>query len=182
MDFYYYNGYIWNYDLRLDYFIFEGMYVYTDAMLYASNGSAYGGQGGILAAFVKKAGRNGAKPCIALIDSGAGANIGVSFNGFALLGFEDSSHTSSLGLLDLVESMILIPSADDPDPIYPPTEDGKAEQIEETGVKMLYKMSQQKHNMNMVETTEGIMMSLIDRLESEKTFVNHLDLGKAVIL
>ena len=53
---------------------------------------------------------------------------------------------------------------------------------EETGVKMLYKMSQQKHNMNMVETTEGIMMSLIDRLESEKTFVNHLDLGKAVIL
>lgn len=182
MDFYYYNGYIWNYDLRLEYFIFEGMYVYTDAMLYATNGSAYGGQGGIIAAFVQKAGRSDAKPCIALIDSGIGASVGVSFSGFALVGFEDSNHTASVGLLDLVESMILIPKEDDPDPIYKPSEDGQKEAIEETGVKMLYKMSQQKHNMNLVETSEGLMMSLIDRLENEKNIVNHFDLGTATIL
>lgn len=183
MDFYYYNGYIWNYDLRLEYFIFEGMYVYTDAMLYASNGSAYGGQGGILGAFVQKAGKPGAKPCIALMDSGAGASIGVSFNGFALLGFEDSNFTVSLGLLDLVESMILIPKGDDPNPIYPPeTEEEQKEEIEKTGLKMLYNMSQNQHGMNMVETTEGLMMSLIDRLENQKTFHNHFDPGTAMIL
>ena len=182
MDFYYYSGYIWNYDLRLEYFIFEGMYVYTDAMLYASNGSAYGGQGGILAAFVQKSGKEGAKPCIALLDSGMAGNLGVTFNGFALLGFEDSNHTVSLGLLDLVESMVLVPKSDDPNPIYPPEESTQKEEIEKTGLKMLYNMAKQQHRMNLVETSEGLMMSLIDRLENQKTVVNHFDQNTATIL
>lgn len=182
MDFYYYNGYIWNYDLRLEYFIFEGMYVYTDAMLYASNGSAYGGQGGILGAFVRKADKSGSMPCIAMMDSGMAASLGVTFNGFALLGFEDSNHSVSLGLLDLVESMVLVPKENDPDPVYPPSEDGQDEEIEEAGVKMLYNMSQQKHSMNLVETSEGLMMSLIDRLENQKHVRNHFDIGSAKIL
>ena len=176
MDFYYYNGYIWNYDLRLDYFIFEGMYVYTEAMLYASNGSAYGGQGGILAAFVRKNGRPDAKPCIALMDSGMAASMGVSFNGFALLGFEDSNHSVSLGLLDLVESMVLIPKADDPDPVLPPATDDPEEEIRTAGVKMLYEMARRGHRMNLVETSEGLMMSLIDRMQNQGTpIINYFE-------
>ena len=176
MDFYYYNGYIWNYDLRLDYFIFEGMYVYTEAMLYASNGSAYGGQGGILAAFVRKNGRPDAKPCIAFMDSGMAASMGVSFNGFALLGFEDSNHSVSLGLLDLVESMVLIPKADDPDPVLPPATDDPEEEIGTAGVKMLYEMARRGHRMNLVETSEGLMMSLIDRMQNQGTpIINYFE-------
>ena len=182
MDFYYYNGYIWNYDLRLDYFIFEGMYVYTEAMLYASNGSAYGGQGGLFAAFVKKNDKTGAKPCIAIMDSGMAGNLGVTFNGFALLGFEDSNHSVSLGLLDLVESMVLIPKSDDPDPVLPPVEDDKEEEIETAGVKMLYNMARQGHSMNLVETSEGLMMSLIDRMQNETRVNDFLDFDSAIIL
>ena len=176
MDFYYYNGYIWNYDLRLDYFIFEGMYVYTEAMLYASNGSAYGGQGGILAAFVRKNGKPDAKPCIAFMDSGMAASMGVSFNGFALLGFEDSNHSVSLGLLDLVESMVLIPKDDDPDPVLPPATDDPEEEIRTAGVKMLYEMARRGHRMNLVETSEGLMMSLIDRMQNQGTpIINYFE-------
>ena len=181
MDFYYYSGYIWNYDYRPEYFIFEGMYVFTDCMLYASNGSAYGGQGGIFGAFVKK-NKPGAKTCIALMDSGiAAAQLGVSFNGFALIGFEDSNHTVSMGLLDLVEGMVLVPKGDDPNPVYPPKETEK-EDVETAGLKMLYNMSQQKQYMNFVESPEGHMMSLIDKMKNHKTVNNHFDLSRATIL
>lgn len=172
MDFYYYNGYIWNNALRLDYFIFEGMYVYTNAMLYASNGSAYSGQGGIIGAYVQKSGKDGARPCIAFLDSGAASSLGVTFSGFALIGFEDSNLSVSLGLLDLVESIVLVPKSDDPDPLYAPSETDDAE-IQKAGAKLLDSLSAQKHNMNLVETHEGMMMSLIDRIESKKTVTNH---------
>ena len=182
MDFYFYSNVIWNYDLRLEYFIFEGMYVYTDAMLYATNGSAYGGQGGIVGTFVRKAGKEGAKPCIALIDSGiASERLGVEFNGFALLGFEDSDLSVSMGLLDLVEGMVLVPEADDPNPVYPPKK-VEEEDMEKTGAKLLYNMSQQKFYMNLVESPEGYMMSLIDSMNNQKRVRNYFDPSKAVIL
>ena len=181
MDFYYYSGYIWNYDYRSDYFIFEGMYVFTESMLYASNGSAYGGQGGIFGAFVKKD-KPGAKTCIALMDSGiAAAQLGVSFNGFALIGFEDSNHTVSMGLLDLVEGMVLVPEGDDPNPVYPPKETEK-EDVETAGLKMLYNMSQQKQYVNFVESPEGHMMSLIDKMNNNKSVTNYFDPSRATIL
>lgn len=181
MDFYYYSGYIWNYNLRLDYFIFEGMYVYTSSLLYASNGSAYGGQGGLLGAFVQKAGKPGAKPCIAILDSGMAESLGVTFNGFALLGYEDSNKTVSVGLLDLVESIVLVPKDQDPDPLVPEVTTDE-DDMKTAGLKMLQKMASQKHYMNFVETEEGRMMSLIDRLESQKDIHNHFDLESALML
>lgn len=182
MDFYYYSGYIWNYDLRLDYFIFEGMYVYTEAMLYASNGSAYGGQGGLYGAFVKKAGKDGAQTCIAIMDSGmAASQLGVTFSGFALLGFEDSNRTQSMGLLDLVEGMILVPKGQDPNPVYPP-EQTKEDDVQTAGTKLYYNMSKNKHYVNLVETSEGYMMSLIDRIQNQKTVTNLFNPSKAKYL
>lgn len=183
MDFYYYGGYIWNYDLRLDYFIFEGMYVYTSALLYATNGSAYGGQGGLYGVFVQKSGKDGAKPCIALLDTGMAANAGIdaTFSGFALLGYEDSDHTVSIGLLDLVESIVLVPKDQDPDPLYPEKE-VEEEEMETAGLKMLYNMSNQKHYMNLVETSEGFMMSLIDRNREKKVVHNYFDIDSAYML
>lgn len=181
MDFYFYSGYIWNYDLRLEYFIFEGMYVYTDALLYASNGSAYGGRGGLLGAFVQKSGKPGAKPCIALLDSGLAESLGVTFNGFALLGFEDSDNTVSLGLLDLVESIVLVPESDDPDPLLPPTVT-EEDDMDKAGARLLSQMASCRNYMNLVETEEGYMMSLIDRFQSQKNIRNHFDLESAMIL
>lgn len=182
MDFYYYNGYIWNYDLRLDYFIFEGMYVFTEALLYASNGSAYGGQGGLFGAFVKKADKEGAKTCIAILDSGmAIKQLGVTFSGFALLGFEDSNKTKSLGLLDLVESMVLVPKDQDPNPVYPPTQT-EEEDVKTAGTKLYYNMANQKYYVNLVETSEGYMMSLIDRVQNMKSVTNYFNPDRAKYL
>ena len=53
--------------------------------------------------------------------------------------------------------------------------------MEEAGVKMLYQMAQKKHDMNLVETTEGYMMSLIDRMHEEKHVHNFFNLDKARI-
>lgn len=182
MDFYYYNGYIWNYKMRSEYFIFEGMYVYLSAMMYESSGAAYGGQGGILGTFVKKQGKEGAKSCIAMIDSGAGAQQGLSFEGLAVLGYEDANHTAAVGLLDLVESIVLVAKADDPNPII---DESKKEEEEEdmdtAGLRMLDKMAQKPFR-NLVETNEGMMMSLIDDLNSRQNVRNFFDMDSAVII
>lgn len=180
MDFYYYNGYIWNYKLRTDYFIFEGMYVYLSAMMYESGGSAYSGQGGLIGTYVKKQGKAGAKQCLALIDSGIGANQGLSFEGLAILGYEDSNRTSAVGLLDLVESIVLVREADDPDPIIDETKNEEEEEDMETAsVKLLQKMASTHAYRNLVETDEGMMMSLIDELGSRNNIQNFLNLDAA---
>lgn len=181
MDFYYYNGYIWNYRLRSEYFIFEGMYVYISAMMYESSGSAYGGQGGLIGAFVKKAGEPDAKTCIAMIDSGAGAQQGLSFEGLAVLGYEDANHSVAVGLLDLVESIVLIPEADDPDPIENKDQQAEKADVRKAGVELFEKMKRNTY-MNYVETDEGLMMSLIDRLHSQDNVRNYLDMGNAIMI
>lgn len=173
VEFYYYQGYIWNYKMRSDYFIYEGMYIYTQAMLYGTDGGAYNGAGGLVAAFVKKQNRPEAKPCIAFLDSGAGASIGLSFTGLALLGYEDSSYTSFIGLLDLVDNMILVPKEDDPDPIYKKTP-VLDEEVEETKAQMLQLM-REAPSWNLVETDEGLMMSVIDRLHSTRNIKNYFE-------
>ena len=176
MDFYYYDGFIWNYKLRSEYFIFEGMYVYMSAMMYEAGGSAYGGQGGMYGAFVNKPGKEGAQQCIAIMDSGIAARQGLSFEGLALLGYEDSNLTVPIGLLDLVESMVLIPKGQDPDPIYPDSEEeADEEDMDTASLKMLSKMASQPR-MNLVETDEGRMMTIIDQIRSGKEARNYLDL------
>ena len=182
MDFYFYSGYIWNYELRLQSLIYEGMYVYTRAMLYGIDGGGYSGVGGILGAFSVKSGKDGAKPCIALIDSGMALDVlGVTFTGFAILGFEDGNYTKSLGLLDLVEGMILVPKDQDPNPIYPPS-NNKEDDVEKAGAKLLYNMSQQRGYMNLVESSEGYMMSLIDKMQSQETVTNYFNPTRAISL
>ena len=183
MDFYYYNGYIWNYKLRSDYFIFEGMYVYLNALMYESGGSAYNGQGGLIGTYVKKQGKAGAKQCLALIDSGIGANQGLSFEGLAILGYEDSSHQVAVGLLDLVESIVLVRESDDPDPIIDETKkDEEEEEMNTASVKLLQQMASTHSFRNLVETDEGMMMSLIDELDSRDNVQNFFNLETARIL
>ena len=137
-------------------------------MLFASNGSAYTGPGGLYAAVVEKKGKNGSKPCIAILDSGLGANQGIRFSGFAVLGFEDSNRSVSLGLLDLVESMVLIPKDQDPNPIYPPVEEKEddEEDMKETGLKMLY------YNVPMFGAGQA---------QAQETVQNFFNLDKAII-
>lgn len=166
MDFYFSGGRILNYQLCMEYFIFEGMYVYTNALLYATNGAVYSGAGGLAAAVVEKKAMNGSRPCIAILDSGA--NSGVRFTGFALVGFEDSSQTVSLGLLDLVESMVLVPKDQDPNPIYPPVEEKEddEEDMKEAGLKMLY---------------YNVPMFVAGQAQAQETVQNFFNLDKAII-
>ena len=58
----------------------------------------------------------------------------------------------------------------------------KEEEIETAGVKMLYNMARQGHSMNLVETSEGLMMSLIDRMHNETRVNDFLDFDSAIIL
>lgn len=174
MDFYYYDGFIWNYEPKFDYFVYEGMYVYTNVMLYGTDGAAYNGYGGILGAYVNKKG----KKCIAFVDSGAAASMGVTFNGFAVLGFEDADLTSMIGLLDMVESMILVDPNDDPDPIIDDSIDygDQASAVTEDQLAMFERMARNKPT-NFVETYEGGMMSLIDKIRQGGNVRNYLQDG-----
>jgi hypothetical protein len=86
-----------------------------------------------------------------------------------------------MGLLDLVEGMVLVPKDQDPNPVYPP-KDTKEEDVETAGAKLYYNMSQQKHYVNFVETSEGYMMSLIDRVQNQKTVTNLFNPSKAKYL
>ena len=86
-----------------------------------------------------------------------------------------------MGLLDLVEGMVLIPEADDPNPLYAP-EENKEDEMQTAGMKMLYNMSQQKFYMNLVETSEGYMASLIDQAKNQKTIVNYFNPSRAKYL
>lgn len=115
MDFYYYNGGILNYRPRFESFLYEGAYIYTDVLLIGSDGSVYNGYGGQRGTFVKKNG----KSCLAMVDSGLGASMGVAFEGLALAGFEDNSKTSLQGFIDVNTDIIFVRPEDDPDPIYP---------------------------------------------------------------
>lgn len=184
VDFYYYNGYIWNYKLRSDYFIFEGMYVYMSLMMYESSGAAYGGQGGIYGAFVRKQDKEGAKMCISLQDSGAGRQQGLSFEGLAILGYEDSNRSVPVGLLDLVESIVLVPKADDPNPLKPADEEDEvdAADMAKASANLFAKMANSPRYVNFVETDEGMMMSLIDRINSTKEIRNYLDFETAEVI
>lgn len=181
MDFYYYEGFLWNYEPTFDYFIYEGMYVYTNVMLYGSDGAAYNGYGGILGAYVEKQG----KECIAFVDSGAAESMGITFNGLALLGFEDADFTIMLGLLDMVESMILVDPANDPDPIVNDTidyGDGTASSsVSEEQLEMFQRMARMEP-VNYVETYNGHMMSLIDKIRAGGSVKNYLDGSTAKIV
>ena len=154
MYFYYKGGELYSYELDLKSFIYEGMFVYTSALLLSTDGYAYSGTGGLKATFVKKNNKPGAKHCIAFVDSGVAASYGVEFAGFALFGCEDSDQTKPIGYLDVVESMVLVDKADDPNPLIPPKTDDEEEEEQEkvakNRLKLLYMQSYEPYR-NCVE-------------------------------
>lgn len=166
------SGALYNYQMCNDYFVFEGMYIYTDPMLYATNGAAYGGAGGLMGAHVMK-NREDAKPCIAFIDSGAGAQMGVSFTGLALFGFEDASKTSFIGLLDLVDSMLLVPKDQDPDPKYKESNSDSEEEMKKAQANMLEQMSKVP-SWEMVEDGNAHKANRYDQAQN-RNIKNYLD-------
>lgn len=126
MYFYYKGGELYNYDMHIESFIYEGMFVYPSALLLSSDGYAYSGYGGLKATFVRKD-KEGAGSCLAFVDAGEAAQNGISFTGIALFGSEDSDMKSPIGYLDVVESMVMINKADDPNPLLPPDSDDEEE-------------------------------------------------------
>jgi hypothetical protein len=136
MYFYYKGGELYNYDMHIENFIYEGMFVYTSALLLSSDGYAYSGYGGLKATFVKK-NKEGAGSCLAFVDSGVAAANGISFSGIALFGSEDSDMKSPIGYLDVVESMVMVKKADDPDPLLPPKTEDDQEDVAKTKINAL---------------------------------------------
>lgn len=137
MYFYYKGGELYNYDMHLENFVYEGMFVYTSALLLSSDGYAYSGYGGLKATFVKKD-KEGALSCLAFVDAGteAAAANGISFSGIALFGSEDADMNSPIGYLDVVESMVMIEKSNDPNPLIPPI-DEEEDDVAKTKIKAL---------------------------------------------
>ena len=142
MYFYYKGGELYNYDMHLESFIFEGMFVYTSALLLSSDGYAYSGYGGIKATYVKKD-KEGAKSCISFVDAGMASAYGITFSGIALFGSEDADNKSPIGYLDVVESVVLIEKANDPNPLIPPKDEDDQEKadVAKARLKLLYMQS-----------------------------------------
>ena len=88
-----------------------------------------------------------------------------------------------MGLLDLVESIVLVPKASDPDPIIDESKQ-EAEQsaMNTAGLKLLDKMAARNPFRNLVETDEGMMMSIIDDFQSRENVQNFLDMDSARII
>ena len=178
MTFIYLDGFLYNYDQAFEYFIYEGAYYYPRALMYTQSGSAYGGMVGLMGGYV-------ADGIFAIVDSGQFASYNEVCDGFALLAYNDMSHTVYTGLLEIVTELLLIrPDVDD----TLIAENGaivREEKKDETTVSMSQINSFAslivRGPMNKVESFEGFLKSSIEQARSGKYCRNYLDMNNLKI-
>lgn len=177
MTFIYLDGFLYNYDQVFDHFVYEGSYFYPRALMYTQSGSAYGGMVGLLGGYV-------ADGIFAIVDSGQFAEYGEVCDGFALLAYNDMSHTMYTGLLEIVTELLLIrPDVDDA-LIAANGEIKREEKKDEDDEDATVSMSQMasfrdlivRGPINNVESFDGFVRSVIDQVRSGKYYKNYLDL------
>lgn len=158
VDFFFYQGFLFNYKQRFGSYYWEGLYIYPEMLLISTDGGAYGAYAGIMGGFV----RDG---YLAFVDSGEYASYGLEFEGFATLAFSDENQNSFIGLIDLTTDILLVREDLDPDPIISDVDDSD-EWDEEVSMEQLKAMEKiiRKGPSNLVETFEGFLMSAADRI------------------
>ena len=160
VDFFYYSGYLYNYEQRFSDFYWEGLYIYPSLLLLASDGGAYGASAGLMGGFVKDG-------YLAIVDSGQYSRYGLSFDGFAILAFSDENQSSFMGAIEITTDILLVRSDLDPDPIVGKTPEDEEDEDEVTKKDIeKFRGLVRKGPNNLVETFEGFLMSTIDRINS----------------
>lgn len=177
MKFLYYQGMMLNYEQYFEKFVHEGLYYYPQALLVSSDGSAYGASVGLSGGFI----RDG---YIAICDSGMYADMDLSFEGMVLMAYTDAQHTKYSGMIDLVMDMLLIRPDLDPDPIVSEkNDDDEDEEDEDLDLASVYDRFNglvKKGPLNSVESFEGFMMSMVDKVMARNVGRNYFDMSKAV--
>lgn len=161
VDFFYYDGFLYNYEQQFGAYYWEGLYIYPELCLLSTDGGAYGVSGGLMGGFV----RDG---YLALVDSGQYASYGLEFEGFLTLAFNDESKRSFMGMIDMTTDILLVKSDLDPDPIITEKEDETDEWDEEVTKAQIQEFRGliRRGPLNGVETFEGFLMSTVDRIRS----------------
>lgn len=178
VDFFFYDGFLYNYKQRFGPYYWEGLYIYPDLVLVSTAGGAYGAPLGLMGGFVREG-------YLAIVDSGQYARYDLEFDGFAILAYGDENKRTMMGLLELATDILLVRSDLDPDPIVGNTGDEEDEWDEEDEVTVdqikEFQGMVQKGPANGVETFEGFLMSAADRIRSAVP-KNKLDLEKAKVI
>ena len=134
--------------------------------------------------FDKNLGGYVADGIFAIVDSGQFAEYGEVCDGFALLAYNDMSHTMYTGLLEIVTELLLIrPDVDDA-LIAANGEIKREEKKDEDDEDATVSMSQMasfrdlivRGPINNVESFDGFVRSVIDQVRSGKYYKNYLDL------
>lgn len=173
VDFFFYNGFLFNYKQRFSEYYYEGLYVFPSLLLLGTDGGAYGAYAGLMGGFVQDG-------YLAIVDSGEYSAYDLAFEGMLILAFSDENKTNAMGLIELTTDILLVRSDLDPDPIY-----GKEEEEEEEDEVSMSQLRQfqglvKKGPVNGVETMEGFLMSTVDRI-LEAVPESKLDLSSAKV-
>ena len=172
------DGCLYNYDQVFEYFIYEGAYYYPMAIMYTQSGSAYGGMLGLMGGYV-------ADGIFAIVDSGKFASYNEVCDGFALLAYNDMSHTVYTGLLEIVTELLLIrPDVDDAliaENGAIVREEKKDEATVSTSQFNSFADIIVRGPMNMVESFAGFLQSSVEQARSGKYCRNYLDMNNLKI-
>lgn len=161
IDFFFYNGFLYNYKQRFSEYYYEGLYIFPSLLLLGTDGGAYGAYAGLMGGFV----RDG---YLALVDSGEYSAYDLAFEGFLVLAFGDENKTNMLGLIEMTTDILLVRSDLDPDPIVNETKDEDEDDNNEVSMSQIREFQGivKKGPTNGVETFEGFLMSTVDRIRS----------------
>lgn len=158
VEFFFYNGFLFNYKQCFSEYYYEGLYIYPSLLLVSTDGGAYGAYAGMMGGYV----RDG---YLAIVDSGEYASYDLEFDGFAILAFSDENQNQFMGAIDITSDILLVRSDLDPDPIYEKNlDDEEDEDVVTMGQIHEFRGLVKKGPENMVETFEGFLMSVADRV------------------
>lgn len=174
VDFFFYNGFLFNYKQRFSEYYHEGLYIFPSLLLYGTDGGAYGAYAGLMGGFV----RDG---YLAIVDSGEYAAYDLAFDGMLILAFGDENKSSVLGLIEMTTDILLVRSDLDPDPIVSADskDDEDESEVSMSQIRQFQGLVKQGPK-NGVETFEGFLMSTIDRIRAAVP-ESKLDWSKAKI-
>lgn len=168
--FIYYDNLLYNFEQAFESFYADGTLFYPGVFMYTESGGAYSGRMGLMGAFVQDG-------YLSIMDSGMFASYGEVVDGFAVIAYQDDTHKTYAGLIDLVTSMLLVREDLDPDPVIDERredEAGAADSAKSAWTALDRIMRQGPTNY--VETFEGFIQSSFEKARSQVVPKNYLDL------
>jgi hypothetical protein len=169
--FIYYDSLIYNFEQAFESFYSDGTLFYPAVYMYTATGGAYGGRMGLLGAFVQDG-------YLAFMDSGMFADYGEYVEGFAVIAYQDATHKTYSGLIDMVTSILLVREDLDPNPVYDERK-GTSPAAAAADMSALTALDNiiRQGPANYVQTFEGFIESSFAKARSQVRVKNYLDLS-----